>query len=90
MLDRPREVPVRAVEGGPLDHLTNTWTLTPLGDTTHVDFVIDFEFKSHLLDHIANGMFQEAATRMMSAFLSRVNLLHIMQRRGTQHSSEAS
>ncbi|MBV8963333.1 MAG: type II toxin-antitoxin system RatA family toxin [Hyphomicrobiales bacterium] len=87
-LDRPRQVSVRAIEGGPLEHLTNTWTFTPLGDKTHVDFIIDFAFKSHLLDHIANGMFQEAATRMMSAFQSRVHLLHMMRRRAAHRSTE--
>src|ERR1700692_4335769 len=56
-LDRPRLVLVRAVEG-PLEHLTNTWTFTPVQDKTHVDFMIDFQFKSHLLDHVANGLFQ--------------------------------
>jgi coenzyme Q-binding protein COQ10 len=79
-LDRPRQVLVRAVEG-PLEHLTNTWTFTPAGDRTHVDFVIDFQFKSHLLDHVANSMFHEAATRMMSAFESRVHLVHMMAQR---------
>src|SRR6266404_8741699 len=79
-LDRPRQVLVRATEG-PLEHLTNTWTFTPVGDRTHIDFVIDFLFKSHLLDHVANGMFHEAATRMMSAFEARVHLLHMMRRR---------
>ena len=62
------------LKGGPLEHLTNTWTFTPAGDGTRVDFVIDFQFKSHLLDHVANNMFQEAATRMMGAFESRVHL----------------
>jgi coenzyme Q-binding protein COQ10 len=84
-LDRPRQVLVRAVEG-PLEHLTNTWTFTPVGEKTRVDFIIDFQFKSHLLDHVANGMFHEAATRMVSAFESRVHLLHMMRRHGMQHS----
>lgn len=66
-LDRPRQVLVRSVEG-PLEHLTNTWTFTPVGERTRVDLVVDFQFKSYLLDHVANGMFHEAATRMMSAF----------------------
>jgi coenzyme Q-binding protein COQ10 len=84
-LDRPRQVRVHALEG-PLEHLDNSWTFTPMNDGTHVDFVIDFEFKSHLLEHVANGMFHEAATRMMSAFAARVHLLHLMQRRHpTQH-----
>ena len=66
---------------GPPEHLTNMWTFSPVGDATQVDFTIDFEFKSHLLDHVANGMFHEATTRMMSAFESRVHFLHVMRRR---------
>jgi coenzyme Q-binding protein COQ10 len=85
-LDRPRQVLVRATEG-PLEHLTNTWTFTPVTAGTHVDFMIDFQFKSHLLDHVASGMFHEAATRMMSAFESRVHLLHMMRRHAAQHPS---
>jgi coenzyme Q-binding protein COQ10 len=85
-LDRPRQVSVRAVEG-PLEHLMNTWTFTPLRGETHVDFVIDFQFKSHLLDHVANGMFYEASTRMMSAFESRMHLVHMMRRHATRQSS---
>jgi coenzyme Q-binding protein COQ10 len=89
-LERPRQVLVRAVEGGPLEHLTNTWTFTPIRNKTHVDFIIDFEFKSHLLNHVANGMFHDAATRMMSAFESRVRLLHMMHRRhATQRAADA-
>ena len=86
-LDRPRQVLVHAIEGGPLEHLTNSWTFTPAPDKTNVDFVIDFQFKSHLLDHVASGMFHEAATRMVSAFESRVHLLQLMHRHAGQHSS---
>jgi coenzyme Q-binding protein COQ10 len=85
-LDRPRQVRVHALEG-PLEHLTNTWTFTPAGDKTHVDFIIDFQFKSHLLDHVANSMFYQAATRMMSAFESRAHLVHMMRQRAAQRPS---
>lgn len=85
-LERPRHVLVRAIEG-PLEYLTNDWTFTPAADKTHVDFVIDFQFKSHLLDHVANGMFHEAATRMVSAFETRVHLLHAMQQHAKRHPS---
>jgi coenzyme Q-binding protein COQ10 len=85
-LDRPRHVLVRAIEG-PLEHLTNTWTFTSVAEKTRVDFMIDFEFKSHLLDHVASEMFHEASTRMMSAFESRVHLLHAMQQHASRHSS---
>ena len=85
-LDRPRQVLVRALEG-PLEHLTNTWTFVPAGGETRVDFIIDFQFKSHLLDHVANGMFHEAVTCMVSAFKFRVHLVHLMRRHATQHPS---
>jgi coenzyme Q-binding protein COQ10 len=85
-LDRPRQVMVRAIQG-PLEHLTNSWTFTPIGQQTKVDFVIDFQFKSHLLDHVANGMFHEAATRMMLAFEQRVHLVSLIQQRHRQHPS---
>jgi coenzyme Q-binding protein COQ10 len=85
-LDRPRQLKVHATEG-PLEHLTNTWTFTPVGDETHVDFLIDFQFKSHLRYHVENEMFYQAATRMMSAFESRAHLLRMMRRRAAQHPS---
>ncbi len=86
-LDRPRQVRVRALEGGPLEHLANTWTFTPAGAGTLVDLVVDFQFKSRLLDHVANSMFHEAATRMMGAFESRVHLVHRMAQRHSSHPS---
>ena len=84
-LDRPRRILVRATEG-PLEHLTNSWTFTPKGHETLVDFVIDFQFKSHLLDHVANGMFHQASTRMVSAFEARVHALHATRQHAKHHS----
>jgi coenzyme Q-binding protein COQ10 len=83
-LDRPRRILVRAVEG-PLEHLTNSWTFKPMGNKTHVDFAIDFQFKSHLLDHVANGMFHEASMRMVSAFEARAHMLHHTRQHTKRH-----
>jgi coenzyme Q-binding protein COQ10 len=82
-LDRPKQVLVQAIDG-PLEHLTNQWLFIPVGERTRVEFSIDFQFKSHLLDHVANTMFHEATTRMMGAFEARVHLIHAMHRRQTQ------
>ena len=86
-LDRPWQELVRATEGGPLEHLSDTWTFTPVDRGPHGDLDIDFQFKSHLLDHVANNMFHEAATRMMGAFESRAHLVHMMVQRRRQHPS---
>jgi len=74
-LDRPRPVRVRAVDG-PLEHLRNQWVFTPEGNNTRIDFTVDFQFKSHLLDHVANGMFHDASMRMMGAFEARARSLY--------------
>jgi coenzyme Q-binding protein COQ10 len=74
-LDRPRAVMVRAVDG-PLEHLTNQWVFTPVRSLTRIDFTVDFQFKSHLLDHVANSMFHEASLRMMGAFEQRAHSLY--------------
>jgi coenzyme Q-binding protein COQ10 len=74
-LERPREVMVRSVDG-PLEHLSNQWVFTPVGTATRIDFAVDFQFKSHLLDHVANGMFHEASLRMMGAFEERAHSLY--------------
>ena len=74
-LERPHEVMVRAVDG-PLEHLSNQWVFTPAESGTRIDFAVDFQFKSHLLDHVANGMFHEASLRMMSAFEARAHSLY--------------
>jgi ribosome-associated toxin RatA of RatAB toxin-antitoxin module len=60
---------------------------TPVADKTHVDCIIDFQFKSHLLAHVVSKMFYQAATRMMSAFGSRAHLLHRMRQRARHHPS---
>lgn len=74
-LNRPHEVMVSAVEG-PLEHLSNQWVFTPVRTSTRVDFAVDFQFKSHLLDHLANVMFHGASVRMMSAFEARAHELY--------------
>ncbi|MGH8132653.1 MAG: type II toxin-antitoxin system RatA family toxin [Steroidobacteraceae bacterium] len=74
-LTRPSEVLVTAV-AGPLEHLTNRWRFNIQGSGTRVGFSIDFQFKSHLLDHVANSMFHAAATRMVGAFESRAHAVY--------------
>ena len=74
-LDRPQKVVVKAADG-PLEHLTNQWSFSADGAMTRIDFAIDFQFKSHLLDHVAEGMFHDANTRMMKAFKDRAHVLY--------------
>lgn len=58
---------------GPFKHLENTWSFcaTPEGGC-RVDFCIDFEFRSRLLQHLASGLFTEIVHAMVQAFENRI------------------
>jgi coenzyme Q-binding protein COQ10 len=73
-LARPELVRVR-YENGPFRYLNNQWRFTPAPDGaqggTHVDFFVDFEFRSRLLQAAIGVVFNEAVRRMVNAFLKR-------------------
>jgi coenzyme Q-binding protein COQ10 len=69
-LDRPNKVIVR-YENGPFRYLNNQWTFTPHPKGCRVDFFVDFEFKSRLLQAAIGVVFNEAVSRMVNAFLKR-------------------
>lgn len=57
---------------GPFHHLKNEWVFTPLSDSeTQVDFMIDFEFKSGLLQAAIQPLFDAAFLKMFDAFSKR-------------------
>jgi coenzyme Q-binding protein COQ10 len=69
-LDRPRQVRVR-YENGPFRYLKNQWTFTPDPKGCRVDFFVDFEFRSRLLQAAIGVVFNEAVRLMVNAFLKR-------------------
>ncbi len=69
-LDRPRQIRVH-YEKGPFRYLNNTWTFTPQAQGCRVDFFVDFEFSSRLLQAAIGVVFNEAVRRMVNAFLKR-------------------
>ena len=58
---------------GPFKYLTNRWVFIPHGEQqkTTIDFFIDFEFKSIILDKIIGNVFNSAVKKMISAFEKR-------------------
>ncbi|MBT5239789.1 MAG: type II toxin-antitoxin system RatA family toxin [Rhodospirillaceae bacterium] len=58
---------------GPFKHLSNTWKFSPTldGKGCDIDFHLDFEFRSVLLQKLIGVLFEEAVRRMVSAFESR-------------------
>jgi coenzyme Q-binding protein COQ10 len=74
-LARPHLVQVRYLDG-PFRYLNNTWKLTPAPQGTEVDFFVDFEFRSRLLQGLIGTVFNEATRLMVRAFERRAMHLY--------------
>ena len=75
-LDRPGRIDVTYTEG-PLRYLNNRWIFRPVGDgSCEVDFFVDFEFRSMILEKIMGVFFGEAIRRMVGAFEVRAAQLY--------------
>lgn len=61
---------------GPFRKLTNRWRFVPEGDGTRVEFDIDFQFKTRLLDGLLAANFHHAVERLMACFEDRAKALY--------------
>jgi len=61
---------------GPFEHLTNTWRFTPVSGGTRIDFMLDFKFRSRLLEKLMGGFFAKATAKMVGAFQTRAEALY--------------
>ncbi len=72
--------PARTIEVGllygPFRRLRNHWRFVPEGQGTRVEFEIDFEFKSRLLDTILAANVRHAADRLIGCFEGRARRLY--------------
>ena len=74
-LDRPHHVHVRYLTG-PFRYLNNHWRFTPHPQGTEVNFFVDFEFKSRMLQAVIGTVFNEAVRLMVRAFERRAMQLY--------------
>jgi len=80
VLDRPRHIDVSYSEG-PFRYLTNHWEFVPEPDGgCTIDFYVDFEFRSRVLQKIIEVLFNEAVRRMVGAFEARARHLYGAER----------
>ncbi|MBI4183816.1 MAG: type II toxin-antitoxin system RatA family toxin [Proteobacteria bacterium] len=76
VLDRPRRIDVSYAEG-PFQRLNNHWVFTPVGEgACELDFYIDFEFSSKLLQKTIGYLFNEAVQLMVRRFEQRARALY--------------
>ena len=71
VLDRPGMRIDVAYSEGPFRYLNNHWLFEKDGDGTIVDFYVDFEFRSRLLQKLIGAVFNEAVKIMVHAFEKR-------------------
>jgi coenzyme Q-binding protein COQ10 len=76
-----RLTPYQAVDvslvRGPFKQLSNHWRFTPLPEGgTRIDFSLEFEFRSRLLETLIGALFGRATAKMVSAFKSRADALY--------------
>ncbi|WP_119422585.1 type II toxin-antitoxin system RatA family toxin [Desertibaculum subflavum] len=75
VLDRPHAIDVTYADG-PFKRLTNRWRFLPMPEGCEIDFFVDFEFRSKLLEKMIGLLFEEACRRMISAFEGRARALY--------------
>lgn len=61
---------------GPFKYLNNHWKFIPDEEGCLIDFYVDFEFRSRLLQRVMQPLFNEAVRRMVSAFEGRAKQLY--------------
>jgi coenzyme Q-binding protein COQ10 len=69
-LERPGHITVR-YENGPFRYLNNRWSFAEDPRGCLIDFFVDFEFRSRVLQMAIGAVFTEAVRRMVYAFLKR-------------------
>jgi len=75
-LERPGLIKVE-YERGPFKYLKNRWKFTANEDGgCLVDFTVEFEFRSQLLEMAIGKVFTEAVHRMVAAFEKRAETLY--------------
>jgi coenzyme Q-binding protein COQ10 len=74
-LNRPGRIDVEYAEG-PFKYLKNHWLLERQPGGCLVDFYVDFEFRSRMLQSVIGALFNEAVKRMVSAFEKRAKELY--------------
>lgn len=76
-LSRPGRIDVQYING-PFRYLDNHWLFHPEDDgrATRIEFYIDFEFHSRMLQAVVRTAFNEAVRRMVHAFERRAQQIY--------------
>ncbi|MGC6518013.1 MAG: type II toxin-antitoxin system RatA family toxin [Candidatus Puniceispirillaceae bacterium] len=82
-----KEIHVEYAEG-PFKYLTNRWRFLPHEQGCEIDFYVDFEFNSRILQTVIESLFTEAVKKMVGAFETRADALYgVPDNSGISHAS---
>ena len=74
-LHPPRRLDVTYTDG-PFRYLDNHWEFVPVPGGCRIEFFVDFEFRSRMLQKVIGLFFGEAVRRMVAAFEGRARQLY--------------
>ena len=69
-LTSKQEIIVELVDG-PFKHLQNHWKFIETSNGSIIEFMLDFELKSSLLEELITSEFDKYAQKLMAAFIKR-------------------
>ena len=76
LLERPNRIHVHYLDG-PLRSLHNQWLFSPTEQGgCLIDFQVDFEFQSRMMQKLATIFFAEVVSRMVNSFEQRARILY--------------
>ncbi len=75
-LDRDNYIIEVQYEKGPFKYLQNRWKFESHPEGCVVDFFVEFEFRSRILEKLIGLVFTEAVRKMVSAFETRADALY--------------
>ena len=76
-------------EDGPFKYLNNQWKFSDIeGGHCHVEFFVEFEFRSRILSRLMDMLFHKAVQRMVAAFEARARKLHALDNTGSEQSGQ--
>lgn len=77
--DSPQRIEVEMVRG-PFEFLVNRWQFTPMPEGgCQIDFMVDFRFRSKILEKLIGGLFGKATAKMAHAFKERADSLYVIK-----------
>lgn len=75
LMPKDQKIDVEYLDG-PFKYLNNHWSFEDCEGGCEVDFFVDFEFKSKILQTIIGVVFGEAMQRIVGAFEARAKVLY--------------